>query len=216
MKHLRAILVLLHVLVITVLSFPAPVGGMTKKAFADPVAQANFESYAGALRALGLDVEKAELETWLWENGNRLIALRRELVAPTLPYQKWTGAEQGWRMFGMVNRRPAWLVIEVQEGEAWRTVYRCRSDEFTWRREQFDQERMRAVVNAWSWRTRKPGYEQFGVWIAQKASVDFPQASHLRMHMQQVTLPPPETLHSQGMPEGKPFWEATFSLDKYR
>lgn len=216
MKHLRAILVLLHVLAITLLSFPAPVGGMTKKAFADPAAQASFAAYATVLQGLGLDVEPAELEAWLWDRGNRLIELRRILVEPTLPYQKWTGAEQGWRMFGMVNRRPAWLVIELQEGEAWRTIYRCRSQEHAWRQEQLDQERMRAVVNAWSWRTRKPGYDQFGVWIAQQASVDFPGASHLRIHMQQVALPPPEVLRSSGMPEGKPFWETTYSLDKYR
>lgn len=216
MKHLRAVLVLLHVLAITILAFPAPVGAMNRRSFQEPGVQDTIASYARALQAVGAPVDRETLEDWLWRQGSRLIQVRRAAVKPWKPYVALTGAEQGWRMFGTVARRPAWLVVEVQEGGAWRPVYRSRSSTLTWRAHQFDQERMRAVVSQWSWKSRKKGYEEFGVWLARQASVDFPQASHLRTRMEQVVLPPPERLRAEGLPAGRPFWETTYSLDKYR
>lgn len=216
MKHVRAVLVLLHVLAITLLSFPAPVGAMSKRAFAAPATQATFQSYADALQGMGFDVRKDQLEAWLWEWGNAFLAARNKVVAPFIPYAELTGSEQGWRMFGGLNRHPAWLVVEVQQDGQWRTVYRMRSPDLDWRRRQFDQERMRALANSWSWGSRKGTYDAFSVWLAQRAAEDFPTASHMRIHMEKVTLPPPEQLRAEGMPPGKPFWESKYSLDKYR
>lgn len=216
MKHLRAVLVLLHCLAIFLLSFPAPVGVMNERSFAAPATQATFESYAGALQSVGLDVSKDELQQFLWDEGTRFMAVRSRVVAPFQRYLQAVGAGQGWRMFGTVNRAPAWLVVEVQEGEDWRIVYESRSEEHTWRRRQFDQERTRALVNDWSWLRGKASYEQFGVWLAQRAAVDFPQATHLRTRMERRKLPPPEVLRTQGMPEPTVHWETRYSLDKHR
>ena len=218
MKHLRAVLVLLHCLAIFLLSFPAPVGAMKKSAWRTKDMQATFASYTEAINGLGVELGQDELEAILWDAGTRFMAVRNQAVAPFQPYLRLTGSKQGWRMFGTVNRRPAWLEIEVGESKdgPWRTVYRMRSTEHDWRRSQFDQERTRALVNNWSWLGGKKSYEQFSVWIAQRASEDFPDESHMRIGMERIVLPPPEELHAEGMPAGTRRWETVYSLDKYR
>ncbi|MCB9779556.1 MAG: hypothetical protein H6742_13415 [Alphaproteobacteria bacterium] len=216
MDHLRAILVLLHVLVISVLSFPAPVGMMTERAFSHPDTQASFQSYTDALNAVGVDIDKDEFQQLLWDAGTAFISVRRKVVAPMQPYVALTGTEQGWRMFGSVNRRPAWLRVELKQDGAWRTIYEMRSDEYTWRRQQLDQERVRAVVNNFSWLHSKRTYEDFGLWLARRAAEDFPDATHLRTSMVRRALPPPDELRAHGMPEGTVLWETEYSLDKHR
>jgi hypothetical protein len=216
-KHLRALLVLLHVLAVSVMAFPAPVGAMSKKDWASPELQQTFQGYAGALRAVGLPVTDEGLQAWLWEAGNDLLAVRKAALAPFRPYLELTGSEQGWRMFGTVNRRPAWLVVEVGDGQdQWRRVYEMRSDEHTWLREQMDQERVRGLVNGYSWLNRKKSYDQLSVWLARRASVDFPDASHMRIAMERRRLPAPQELRTQGMPAPTRHWETRYSLDKYR
>lgn len=216
MKHLRAVLVLLHCLAIFLLSFPAPVGVMTERNFRHPGTQATFHSYAQALQGLGLDVTKDELQAFLWDAGTRFMAVRNATVEPFVPYVDAVGARQGWRMFGSVNRAPAWLVIEIQEGEQWRRVYESRSSQHTWLRRQLDQERSRALVNSWSWLNSRKTYEQFGVWLARRAAQDFPQAEWMRTRMEQRRLPPPEKLRTEGLPAPKEHWEERYNLDKYR
>lgn len=216
MKHLRAVLVLLHVLAVFVMAFPAPVGAMNKKYWRTADTQALFESYAGALQSVGLDLSSQALEAWLWDAGTAYLAVRNDVVEPFRPYLSATGSLQSWRMFGTVNRRPAWLVVEVGSDDAWRPVYMMRSDEHSWMREQLDQERMRALVNSYSWLSHKSSYDQFSVWLARRAAVDFPDASHMQIRMERRRIPDPQTLRTAGWPEPKKHWETRYSLDKYR
>ncbi len=216
MKHLRAVLILLHVVAVTALAFPAPVGGMNERAFAQPSVQASFESTAATLRSLGLDVSKDALQAWLWGHGNRFMAVRKQLLRPLHPYADLTGSHQGWRMFSSLNRRAAWLVVDLEEGGDMRTIYRMRSDRYTWRRRQLDQERTRALVNGWCWGRNKGSYKRFAQWLGRQAAADFPDATAIRVHMDRAALPDPATLHADGMPAGRSTWPVRVALEPLR
>lgn len=221
MRQLRALFVIFHVLAITLLSIPAPVGGMNEDAFKHPATQASFQSYARALRGLGLDVDVAELESMLWTAGTGYMKTRKAIVAPFVPYLETVGARQGWRMFHSVNREPAWLVVEIHTARdlndgPWQRIYESRSAEHTWRRRQLDQERTRALMSNWSWMSSKKSYLQFGTWLAEQAAADFPQAAWMRTTMEQRVLPGPEALREQGLPAPTVRWERRYRLDELR
>ncbi len=221
MKHLRALFVLFHLLAIFLLSFPAPVGGMTEASFKHPATQQSFRSYAEALQGVGLDIDAAQLEAALWELGTRYMKARAATVAPFEPYLLAVGAKQGWRMFHSVNREPAWLVVEIHPGPtlesgAWRRVYESRSDSATWRRPQLDQERSRALMNSWSWLSSKKTYHQFGAWLAQRAAEDFPEAMWMRTTLERRVIPGPEQLRRSGLPTPTVHWERRYALEALR
>lgn len=215
MKHLRTILVLLHVLAITLLAFPAPVG-LTQRALAQPEIQDTIQADAEALQDLGVDLGPQRLSALLWSAGSRFLAARRTLLAPFRPYARAVGCEQGWRMFGTLNRRPAWLLIELQEGETWRPIYRSRSETLSWHRQWLDQERMRAQVNQFAWLRHRQSYDELGTWLARQAAVEFPQANHIRLSMEQRSIPAPAVLEKDGWPPPTLRWQTVHSLDKFR
>jgi hypothetical protein len=211
--HLRAALISLHVLAVLVLSLPAPPASTDLEDLEDPVLQQVLTDWAGLARGLGWALSDEEAAEIAVAGAQALGGARQRVAAPFARYAAITGAKQGWGMFGYLNRRPARLSIEVEEGGAWRLLYRARQRGADWRAAQLDSERFRAFINRHSWGRSRPGYEQLVDWLACQAGRDLPAATRLKVEMLRTPLPPPgRVLAEGGVPVSGAFWTVERAL----
>lgn len=210
--QIRAVFVLFHVVVVGLLCIPAPVG-MTKKVMQDEGVQGGIAAARQVVNAVGWEIDQAQATDRAFVWGRALLDGRKTLLSPFRWYYRATGAKQGWRMFGYLNRRPARLELELNQGEGYRPLYVARSNEHTWRRGLLDQERSRAFINDYSWRSDKKDYDRFCIWVAGEVALEFPDALGLACQMRTMPIPEPEALRASGaLAPGKVFWRTEHDL----
>lgn len=206
LDHLRALLITIHLIAITAVAFPAPVG-MRRADLENPDVQAAIEAWRGVAGLLGVQVDPDEFREQLWTSGNRLLDTRQAALKPFAPYYRYTGTRQSWSMFGYLNHRPARIEIHIDHGEGWQPLYIARTSAHDWRARQLNQERFRGLINAFSWKRGRGKLRKVADWVAIQAAADFPQASRIRVQMRYRPLPAPEDLRAEGaLAHGKAFW----------
>jgi len=207
-------LVTAHLVAITLLALPAP-GRVTQKTLRDPALQEVFADWRGVLSSLGVDLSQEESEQLAMSSANAFMDSRNTLLRPLQPYFKYTGTQQSWQMFGYLNRTPAKLKLELYTpSDGWRDLYIARSSEVAWRKQQLDGERYRGMINAYSWKRSRRGFNRFVDWIACEAASDFPEATSFKASMVQLRLPEPAKLRELGkLPETGTFWSEVRHLD---
>jgi hypothetical protein len=178
--HARAALVALHLVVVTLMALPAPGGGMNRAAWDDPTVQGEFSAWTGRLERLGVHMTVDEFEDHLWRFAVPFMSAREKVLAPFMPYYRYCGTWQSWRMFVAPQRYPARLYVEVQREGVWTPIYVERSREYTWRAWQLDHDRVRSAVFRYSWKTYRKHWLGFSEWVLTKAAEDHPDAQAVR------------------------------------
>ncbi len=214
--HLKAAFVVSHCLALLLMAIPAPGGGMSKSAWADPTVQGEFEVWTERLNAWGADLTVAELEAELWDFATAYMAKRKAVLDPLQPYYRYTGTTQSWRMFVAPHRYPARLHVELKEEGDWRDLYIARSAEADWRSRQLDHDRMRAAIFRFSWKPYLRYYESFTRWVAARAAEDFPEAEQVRLRFWKYKTASPEMVRAGEVPEGKWILPRVLDLDDHR
>jgi hypothetical protein len=202
-RHVRAFLLLLHVIAVALMAVPAPEGGMSRAAWKDPTVQGEFDAWVTRLRAWGVPVRRDRFEAQLWEFAVAYTDTRKALLAPFSPYYDYAGTRQSWRMFVAPHRFPARLHIDIREGGKWRPIYVERSDDAVWMRRMLDHDRFRSAVFRYSWPQYRKTYEQFCTWLAKRAAHDFPGADRLRVRYFKYRTPSPEVVRAGAPVDGK-------------
>ena len=206
LDHLRAILVLLHLVAITAVAFPAPVG-MRRTDLENPDVKAAIEAWRGVAGTFGVEVDPDEFRETLWTAGNGMLDARRSALEPFAPYYRYAGTRQSWSMFGYLNHTPARLEIHIDHGTGWEPLFIARTTAHTWRAHQFDQERFRGLVNAFSWRQGRSKLRKVADWVAIRAAADFPEAERVRLRMHARPLPDPDVLQqTRTLEHTKTYW----------
>ena len=214
--HLRAGLVILHAIAISIHALPAPTT-LSKAVLQEPNMQATFQSWADQATALGWELDRAGVEDIAVEWGGVLLAGRTWVVRPFAPYYNLTGTRQSWQMFGYINRHPGRFEVELEDDGTWRPLYCATSSSAQWRYSQLSQERLRAIVSPYAWKNGRKSYQRMGLWLSKQAARDFPAATKLRIQMIQLDIPSPAELRELGeLPEGKTYWQKTYQLSKFR
>lgn len=203
--RVRAALIALHVFAVVAMAVPSPEGGLNRSAWKDPTVQGEFAAWTGRLNAVGVQVGQAELEEWAWGFAQGWERTRGAVLAPFMPYYRYCGTWQSWRMFVAPHRYPARLHIDVRRGGAWEPVFVERSAEHTWRRHQLDHDRMRAAIFRYGWRHFRKAYNTFATWVAARAAEDFPDATEVRLRFWKYRTASPEEVRTGTEPEGS--WE---------
>lgn len=199
-QHLIAALAALHLLAVVLMAMPAPGGGMNRSTWKDPTVQGEFAAWSERLRALGLDLGQQELEDQAWRFAQAWMGARARVLAPFKPYYRYAGTVQSWRMFVAPHRFPTRLEIAVQEGGAWRVVYRERDPDAAWRGRWLDHDRFRSVIFRFGWKPYRTIYRQFGAWIAGHAARDFPEADRARVYLVRYRTLSPEQVRAGEAP----------------
>ena len=214
--HLRALLILMHVVTVVLMALPSPEGGMNRKAWADPTVQGEFEAWAGRLSAMGIVTTTSELDDSLWKLAVAYMARRKAVLAPLQPYYRYCGTDQPWRMFVAPHRNPARLHVEVEVQGAWQTVYVARSRDYRWMANYLDSERFRAALFRYAWIQHQSTYRRFGEWLARHAATDFPEATRLQTWWERFRTLPPEQIRAGKRMDGKKEQELIYELDPIR
>lgn len=171
---------------------PNPAGFMSRSAWKLPMVQDELVAWAARLTAAGIEHTPASLEEKLWLDFERLTEARKVVLRPLRPYYRWCGTTQSWPLFGIPQRYPSWLHIDIQHpGGPWETIYISRDPAAAWRREVFDTERYRSVMVFLSRPSSKRRFKRFGTWVGGMAAEDFPDAQTLRLRWRhgQTLLP---------------------------
>lgn len=205
--HLRAAFVAFHLTAITLMALPAPGGGMNKAAWKDPTVQDEFAAWAARLDGVGLHLTSQELQDHAWDFASAFMGARTQVLAPFLPYYKYCGTYQSWRMFVAPHRYPSRLWIHVERGGVWEPVYVERDATRTWKHTQLDHDRFRSVIFRVAWPTYKGTHVQFVDWLAKAARTDFPDATRIRVEFWKARSPTPEEARNGVEPDGD--WDRT-------
>ncbi|MCO4744708.1 MAG: hypothetical protein KC912_07965 [Proteobacteria bacterium] len=191
--YVRAAFIAFHLVAISLMAMPAPGGGMSRSAWKDPTVQAEFRAWTDRVNAMGADVTQQEFEDRLWDFATGFMKARTKVLAPLGPYFKYTGAKQSWRMFVAPHRFPARLEFRVRIDGDWQTIYRARSDEYTWLGTELDHDRMRSAQFRYGWSQYAGTYRRFSDHYAARALEDYPDAdAFMSVFYKYRTLSPEE------------------------
>jgi hypothetical protein len=214
--HIRAALVLLHIVGIMLLALPWSRSLADRGRWKHPHSQRELESWASFARGVGLEMDNSEVEDLLWGITSTYLKVRDVLVSPFARYSICCGTGQGWRMFATPQRKPGQLTIEIEEDGVFRTIYRSRDSEHDWRRHQFDHNRVRKGIG----RIYRPSggnlYNEFAEWFALRAAEDFPKATRARFRQHVGRSLPPAEMKAGKRPTIEIANERVFDLEELR
>jgi hypothetical protein len=199
---LRALFVAFHVVAMAIVSLPNA-GIASKARWQSDVTQNDLATWAARLRAMGWRTSNEAFQRRLWDGAVRYARVRTVVGAPFDAYAGATGAGQGWTMFASPQRFPAELHVDVLRGGIWTPIYRPRSDAYAWRRETFDDDRMRKFAGRFARGFDKNVYRETATWIAKNAAIDFPDASRVRVSLYRYETLAPAAVRRGERPVGR-------------
>lgn len=200
--HLRAALILGHVLTLVMLSLP---GGyvVDKRRWSTPDNQSDLAGWAEKARRLGFHVTNAELEARLFAVATAYASVMGPASAPFRQYAHWTGTHQGWVMFSSPQRHPREIHVDVIDGKGLATpLHRPRSDATPWRRAELDHDRFRKLSSRFGKGVADGAFDDVARWLAKRAFEDVPSAVRIRVSLVRYDLLPPERLRAGEVPVG--------------
>lgn len=211
--HVRAALVLGHVVAVILLSLPG--GGITSKAqWKSDNLRSDVAGWGKTLRSAGVDVTDDELAKKTFEVAKSYVDVREVLIAPIRHYPEATGARQGWAMFASPQRHPAEVHVDVFDGQQWQPVFRPRSDEHRWFADRLDHHRLRKLAGRFARGFRRDVYADLATYLGDKALEDFPNASRARVRLYRWDALRPEEVRAGAVPKGKYTELRQFSREK--
>lgn len=193
----------MHGVSIVVSSLPSVRGNLSAQVFREEAVQHELRQWTSGLRKVGLALTTAELQALAIDVGLTYSGVRDVLVRPFAPYHKHVGTGQTWNLFTSAHRLPSRLEIDLEEKGVWRTIYRARSFEHGWRRDQLDDVRLRKAVYLMSWKRGYHVYKTFSAWVAREAAKDFPSATRVRVRYWRYETPAPDAVRRGEEPEGR-------------
>jgi len=216
--QVRAVLVLLHVVAVTLMALPAPGGGMNRAAWAEPTVQGEFAAWTERLNGLGIDVTSEQLQDRAWAFAVGFMDLRETVLTPFEPYYEYTGTWQSWRMFVAPHRVPSRLEIDLErvDGAGWQPIYVQASDDLRWRADQLEHDRLRAQIFRLSWPGYESTYGRFAEWLARQAARDFPDGTRLRVRFFEYRTLSPEDVRAGVAVTGTYEQTKILTLSRYR
>lgn len=214
--HLRAGLVALHILAVLVMCLPSP-GPLGEGMQKHPDFQVQLRQWRSVAGALGWELSEEEALEHTLAAADALRTVRSESVSLVQPYTRRVGADQTWRMFGALSYTPGRLRVEVYENGEWRDLYVHGDGTADWNAQLLRSERLRALMDSYSGRTRKASYGELGVWLGCRYKAEQPSAKRLRTSIQVMELPTPEVLRQTGeIPILSTRWKSFYDLSLCR
>jgi len=211
--------VVFHLVALMLMALPAPgSAGMKRSAWAHPTVQGEFQAWTDRLNALGVATTSEQLEDHIWEIASAYTAIRGDVLAPLMPYYRYSGSWQSWRMFVAPHRFPSTLHIELQSeaGGDWEPLYVKGSDEHTWHKRQLEHDRMLSSSFRYDWKPYRSTYRRLADWVGRHAATELPNAHAVRVRLFKYRTRTPEEVRSGAEVDGDFQQTAVRRLGKYR
>jgi hypothetical protein len=186
-RNARGVLFLLGLLGAAALLPPNVAEISNHRAWRLPHNQEQFTRWSRSLAGLGIHVSGRELEKITWQGVQRYKKTWGPVQRQLQPLRSQLGLSQNWAMFSNPQTHPFRVHVDVDRGNGFETIHVSRSDAYTWRREEFDHNRMRKLVGRLG-RSGDPGlYEDFTHWVAARVRRDFEDAAKVRVRLYRWT-----------------------------
>ncbi|MCO4770460.1 MAG: hypothetical protein KDA24_10565 [Deltaproteobacteria bacterium] len=211
--QLRALLILLHLVAITLMALPAPVGSERADTYEVQEVKDQLEQLSSALERVGISASPAEIAETLISTSGRFLQARRAVLKPFRPYYRWAGTRQGYRMFSGVSHYGNRLHIEIEEGDAWRTIYLAHSEE-DWRWGTFNHELSRSLLYRYVEPRYRKRWKAIARWAAREAGRDFPSATRVRVSWRHAPIQTPAQSRAGTWPDARSRTTRTIRIDR--
>lgn len=216
-RHVAVILIGAHVLAVFLHAMPSPGSGLRRADWDQPTVQGEFETWAGHLGGLGIEITSEELQDRVYVFARGYQDGYATLTDPFKPYYRTCGTWQSWRMFVAPHKFPSKLQIRIQSHGRWILAYEARSTLHNWHAYQLDHERMRAALFRYGWGRKYPGtWNAFGRWMAREAASEFPDADRIQLRFASYRTPSAEEVRAGAVPDVKYTRSVIFRLDDFR
>ncbi len=152
-----------------------------RKDFDTMMASDEFQRVSRLLGTIGVEATAGEVADtgFRWASGGA--AIRRFLLAPLKPAERWTGTGQNWGLFSYPDRFPKRLVIESRgKGKDWTRLYAALDPDHDFLGPQLRYRRMRGVYDSYSEKVGKP-FPRFCRWAADQVFLADPAATAVRV-----------------------------------
>ena len=193
--HLRALLILVHLLSVVILSLPSSSRLSDKSHWDAPSQQTELNAWANRL-----GVEKKNFESFVWRNTQRYVNARKWIARPFLKYADYSGSRQGWTMFSSPRLVTGRFEVEVETQGKWELVFRPLDSDADWNVWQFEHNRLRKLLGRLATKPRQRAYNELTSWIAKELARDFPRATRARISLMTWKTLPPEKIRAGERP----------------
>ncbi len=199
--HLRAALTLLHLVAITLMALPAPIGADRTSNYEGPEAEAQLAQIVDALDRVGIRATKEDVVDLSLAVARPVMAARRAVLTPFKPYYSLAGTRQGYRMFSGTSRYQNRLQVEVRDQGEWRTLYLMGDPDARWRGATFNHELTRSMLYRYTERRYRKRWNAVADWIAAEAAADHPTVDRVRVSVQHGPIQTAAEARSGTVPE---------------
>ncbi len=185
-----------------------------KRSWTTPNADAEFRTWSERLGGWGYQTTPTELRSRLFGIALWAGAIRDRIAWPFAKYGKFTGAQQGWRMFVRPQKYPGELHVDIFVEGRWQPLVRPWDPASTWRRSQRRHNRFRKLLGRFARTFYADRYTQTARWFARAAIADEPAATRVRVRLYRYrSAAPPEVLAGQ-VPDGRYEHERIFTAEE--
>ena len=201
MPHLRATLILLHLVAITLMALPAPVGADKTSHYQGPEAEAQLAQIVNALDRVGIEATGDDVVDLSLAVARPVMAARRAVLNPFRPYYTLAGTRQGYWMFSGTSLYQNRLHVEVRDRGEWRTLYLAGAPNARWRGATFNHELTRSLLFRYTERRYRKRWNAVADWIAEEAAMDHPTVDRVRVSLQHGPIQTAAEARSGVVPE---------------
>lgn len=183
--HLRAGIILVALIAHGIYALPLP-RKVTDRTLKEDWRQRDIRMWRTWLSNLGLEVEHEQIEEGLMTFTDLTSTVHKTLKTPFEPLFELTGSNQAWALFAAATTQPERLVVEIREDPrtGWRPILRRLDPCCTWMEPTIRYRRIRGI---WDGQKKRPRgtYRKLTSWLAAHAFEDFPEATEVRVFLEQ-------------------------------
>lgn len=180
-----------HLVAITLMALPAPVGADRKSTWSNPTVRSELIRAHELSKVIGVEMSYPEFEASLFDLVVGSVELRRSLLRPFVPYYTLAGTSQSWRMFIAPHTHPARLQIHGLIDGVWVPLFERGGGE-DWLARLLNGERTRSVLFRYSWAPYRGLYNQFSKAIQDRVMRQMPEVQAVRVRYLQYETPSAE------------------------
>ena len=196
---IRAILVTIHLVAITLSAVPSPEGGLNRSAWTDPTVQSEFHAWADRF-----GMPPKVFEDRIWDIANSYNRVLQVVLTPVEPYETLFGTEQSWKMFVAPHRFPTRLELSARAGDApWDVLFYESSPTARWHESQLRLERLRSAIFRWGWPSYSAAFTKGCSALARMAFEEDAARTEFRCRFWRAESPSPAEAASGELPRGR-------------
>jgi hypothetical protein len=161
---------------------------LTEEKLQTPLRQRELAEWSATLGRLGVDLPPDELGDTMITLTGRAAGVHRTLKAPFRPLQRLFGLNQSWPLFGAATTHPTRLTVEVVRGGRAQVWFRRLDDEHRWLHQRFRYRRLRGIYDLPPAGRTTAAYRQFADGVAGWAFEADPEATEVRVYLEETPL----------------------------